>query len=90
MCRGVAPPNPPPSRELAVPCACVLDPNVLLEIYSLHDVVGLFSRLHVRHGAETENVPEVGHRRTRMADSLVLAIARHELQSLCFVLVRRS
>jgi hypothetical protein len=74
-------------RALGVACDCVIDTNVALELYSLHDLTTLYDERHAAHGDKTENLAEVVHRRTRAADTLALAIALHEKRATSFQLV---
>lgn len=79
-----------PGLLLAHSCSCVFDTNVVLELYSLHDLTRLYNQKHAVHGETTEDLPEVMHRRERAADTLALAIALHETQAQSFHLVSEA
>lgn len=80
----------PPDLKLDSQCTCVIDTNVLLELYSIHDVSQLYDRLHAAHGDAAEFLPEVSYRRTRAAEALQLAVALHETSATTFVLVNEG
>lgn len=59
-------------------CACVLDTNVLLELYSIHDLSKLYAEEFEKHGETAGELARVLYRRKRAAYALGLAIALHE------------
>jgi hypothetical protein len=67
-------------------CRCVIDTNVLLELYSVHDLTTLYTAEHGRHGDGAEHLASVVYRRRRAAYALALAIALHEKAQTTFQL----
>ncbi len=64
------------------PPSVALDTNVLLDIYSCHDLFGTYERLG-EQGVETA---EATYRRARARESLLLAIALHRAATVTFSL----
>jgi hypothetical protein len=71
-------------------CSCVIDTNVILELYSIHDLMRDFEESHAKKGEAAAADPRVRFRRLRMADSLALAIALHEKRETSFQLVTEA
>jgi hypothetical protein len=73
-----SPKRPDDDFRLEGTCACVLDTNVLLELYSIHDLTKLYAAEFEKHGETAEERALVLYRRQRAAYTLGLAIALHE------------
>lgn len=92
---SVSRPSPEGASAVAIDttqlrCSCVIDTNVILELYSVHDLMRDFEESHAKKGEAAAEDPKVRFRRLRMADSLALAIALHEKKETSFQLVTEA
>jgi hypothetical protein len=57
----------------------ITDTNVLLDIYSCHDVIGAYNRAYERLGPTAIDEPAVIYRRVRARESILLALYFHRI-----------
>lgn len=76
-------PTPPTISGLT----SVLDSNVVVEIWSIHDLTKVYDDAHALSPAAAAADPDVRYRRQRIADGLRLAVALHETSAKTFVLI---
>jgi len=92
--RSLAPRPPPPRFEVKPSeIAAVLDTNVLLDVFSLHDLNAQYERLGMGFdeqgqpvGAERANDRPAVYRRSRARESLLLAIHLHKIAATTYSL----
>jgi len=75
-----------PAMELSPETRAVVDTNVLLGIYSCHDLTNTYETTHARVGIEAIDDPAVSYRRLRARESFLLALFFNDIKATTYSL----